>query len=1003
MSIFIKHIQGSKIDQLESFETDAIRVGRQSDNDLRFDPQQDASVSGYHAEIYRDGDRYFIKDLQSRNGTFVNSRRIDRPVALKDGDAIQFSSRGPKVVFSTTDPATANEPVVSVIPESAPTEGFVREEKVSTGIRVGNWEKLRPMFPVALGVGGLALLVAVGSLLDFSWWVLLMTCAFTLLLGGGSYLGWRWWNGQKEAVAQKESAQQERELSLGRGNNDNLKDMSRKWTEVLRSLRSSKLQRSGDDPVYAFPWFLMIGEIGSGKSALIKVAGSLSSVATTGGDGPTRNCDWWFFDKSLILDVSGRYVLQAKGSDVAGEWQTLLSELKSNRRREPLNGVIVTLPADAVISRPFEKLKEEAAQLRERVDEMVQVLGVKFPVYLVVSKSDLIPGFDDLFGALPDQTKGQALGHVNSDAMNNSDAGRFFERAFRTIYARAERLRLAALLEQEQLEPSLGIFLLPAELKSLQAPLRSFVEVLFRPSPYHDAPFFRGLFFLSARQTSNSVSRLARLFGLSYSRNAPQKPSRDIFLRDFFAVVLPNDRVLVSQTATTRERYQLTRAAGLNIGLAASLLLTSLFALSFTNNWLALSRLVVDPCTTIEAGSNRISHTLRSLDECRANIEGVMPRTFGARMAYGFGLDYSKQVGEKLQDRYVSEFGAKIVDPINDRIDKALSGDTADALVVSFVIQRLQRLATCQQNRTCVDGDHRNAISYQTMLAVSQGQLKEGDPDVERLQRTHEAFLLWQSNPKVLSEMYSKDLQRVRTWSRRGRLTEDWVLESTKSQFAPVRAADFWGGAGTLRVDGAYTARAWREGIAPLVSGLQKMATDQDFGAALRNFYENYQERALGQWDNFIAKFPDGESNVYGKSNTREFGASILGPESPYYRVIETANANLSLILGETWQENKLQPWASTLKRFVELKQKIQKSAGSGKAATPENVSQQESAAKYLAMYQDAVAEYRAEFSTPDKCFKSAQKAFQEPEPNKRRHWSGRATCRSPPYRWSRP
>src|SRR6266568_5672160 len=112
MPIFLKHIEGSKADQLESFDKDQVRIGRQSDNDIKFDPQKDISVSGYHAEIYRDGETFFIKDLQSRNGTFVNSRKIEQPVPLKEGDTIQFSARGPKAVFSTRDPSVAQAATV---------------------------------------------------------------------------------------------------------------------------------------------------------------------------------------------------------------------------------------------------------------------------------------------------------------------------------------------------------------------------------------------------------------------------------------------------------------------------------------------------------------------------------------------------------------------------------------------------------------------------------------------------------------------------------------------------------------------------------------------------------------------------------------------------------------------------------------------------------------------------------------------------------------------------
>src|SRR5256885_4684913 len=131
MPIFLKHIEGSKADQLEPFDKDQVRIGRQSDNDVKFDPQKDVSVSGYHAEIYRDGESYFIKDLQSRNGTFVNSRKIDQPVALKDGDTVQFSARGPKVIFFTKDPLAPPEADTNVTPENAPTQIFMPEAVVA--------------------------------------------------------------------------------------------------------------------------------------------------------------------------------------------------------------------------------------------------------------------------------------------------------------------------------------------------------------------------------------------------------------------------------------------------------------------------------------------------------------------------------------------------------------------------------------------------------------------------------------------------------------------------------------------------------------------------------------------------------------------------------------------------------------------------------------------------------------------------------------------------------
>ena len=52
----------------------------------------DDQASRRHAVIRRQGDGYVIEDLGSRNGTFVNGSRIDRPTPLRPGDVITIGS-----------------------------------------------------------------------------------------------------------------------------------------------------------------------------------------------------------------------------------------------------------------------------------------------------------------------------------------------------------------------------------------------------------------------------------------------------------------------------------------------------------------------------------------------------------------------------------------------------------------------------------------------------------------------------------------------------------------------------------------------------------------------------------------------------------------------------------------------------------------------------------------------------------------------------------------------
>ena len=65
-------------------------IGRWEDNDVVI---PDRWISRHHAEIRRQGPRYVIHDLGSKNGLFVNGKRLTEPLALEDGDHIQIAPR----------------------------------------------------------------------------------------------------------------------------------------------------------------------------------------------------------------------------------------------------------------------------------------------------------------------------------------------------------------------------------------------------------------------------------------------------------------------------------------------------------------------------------------------------------------------------------------------------------------------------------------------------------------------------------------------------------------------------------------------------------------------------------------------------------------------------------------------------------------------------------------------------------------------------------------------
>jgi pSer/pThr/pTyr-binding forkhead associated (FHA) protein len=76
-------------------DSDLTTAGRHPESDIFLD---DVTVSRRHAEFYRHGDRFTVRDVGSLNGTYVNRERIEEAV-LSGGDEVQVGKF--RLVFLT--------------------------------------------------------------------------------------------------------------------------------------------------------------------------------------------------------------------------------------------------------------------------------------------------------------------------------------------------------------------------------------------------------------------------------------------------------------------------------------------------------------------------------------------------------------------------------------------------------------------------------------------------------------------------------------------------------------------------------------------------------------------------------------------------------------------------------------------------------------------------------------------------------------------------------------
>src|SRR5437879_1773634 len=121
-----------------------IGLGRHPLSDVRFDAERDLDVSARHAAVVQRGAAFIVQDLGSKNGTFVNGKRVEGELQLKDGDVIGCGAKGPAVEFRILDgngaPSTVAEQAAArgsepraVVPAQAPLRDTARG---STGVRI---------------------------------------------------------------------------------------------------------------------------------------------------------------------------------------------------------------------------------------------------------------------------------------------------------------------------------------------------------------------------------------------------------------------------------------------------------------------------------------------------------------------------------------------------------------------------------------------------------------------------------------------------------------------------------------------------------------------------------------------------------------------------------------------------------------------------------------------------------------------------------------------------
>jgi pSer/pThr/pTyr-binding forkhead associated (FHA) protein len=105
-------------------------IGRSRETTIRLEGDMSLAVSCRHARIFYSGWKVCIEDLGSRNGTWLNRKRVDRPTIIERGDVIEFGAGGPTLTVTDVAllaPETTGRKTEMELKAVDPDAGFVSE------------------------------------------------------------------------------------------------------------------------------------------------------------------------------------------------------------------------------------------------------------------------------------------------------------------------------------------------------------------------------------------------------------------------------------------------------------------------------------------------------------------------------------------------------------------------------------------------------------------------------------------------------------------------------------------------------------------------------------------------------------------------------------------------------------------------------------------------------------------------------------------------------------
>jgi len=716
---------------------------------------------------------------------------------------------------------------------------------------------------------------------------------------------------------------------------EELQILQSKMQEAVATLKSRNFSKSGGSRfIYELPWYVIIGPPGAGKTTLLSNSGLDFPLEETHGKysikgvGGTRNCDWWFTDQAVLLDTAGRYTTQDSEASVdKSAWSGFLSMLKEKRSRRPINGVLLAISIEDILTGDEAELAQVSKTLRTRIEELYSQLGIAPPVYLIFTKCDLLAGFAEFFSGLGKHEREQVWGHTLT--LDDPDPSASLHQAMNALSAQINQQtvgKLHAELSQKNRESVYGF---PMQFNYAQQKASQFIQSLTVQSQLLQPVLFRGVYFTSATQTGSVLDQVIQNVSQSFGINqgiAHQQSSegRSYFINQLLGDVVFAESGLAGTNLKTEKRLK-----RLQWGTAAAIASVALGLLAFWSLSFVGNRQLIDnvelatgelnrAVSELDSGSLDLTSTNTVLNKARALVE----LQDSARLDTGFvvqkaGLYQGNKISELATTKYDELLIDTLLPRLMVRLEHQMHAQNSNSEFLFEALKTYQMIGLRDRFESDAVTGWFN-FDIDTNMAVDT-------PDSTRTELKSHVAQLFRERPRRLSRPLDNLLinqyqqiaantpltQRAYNRIRNGAVTDINSFIRLTSAVGPELPRIFTrqdGQSLDQSVQNFFTARGYREAFLPASRDISQVladdswvlgtfastaAQDVSLGQLQERVTTRYFEDYIAEWEALFSTLS--MRSVEGLQQASEFVSLISDTDSPLKKFLVVASQQTTL------------------------------------------------------------------------------------------------------------